>query len=155
VREVWPPPTDRRIPVAGTRPGVRALGDSRLGYAVLAVAAVGVFVASVVPPPAAATGPPAPRPLGVPLDKWIHAGAYGVLALLLCFATRARRTRTVVLAAVVVAAYGLAIEFVQAPLPARSFDLVDAAANATGAALAALAWRVRTALEDRRDRSRR
>jgi VanZ family protein len=143
------------MPVAGTQPSVRALGDPRLGYAVLAVAAVGVFVASVVPPPAAATGPPAPRPLGVPLDKWIHAGGYGVLALLVCFVTRARRTRTVILAAAVVAAYGLAIEFVQAPLPTRSFDLVDAAANTTGAALGALAWRVGTTRDAPRDRSRR
>lgn len=133
------------MPVAGTLPRVRALGN-QAGYALFAAAAVAVFVASVVSPPAAVSGP-TPRPLGVPLDKWVHAGAYAVLSGLLCFATRAQRTRGVLLAAAAVAVYGLAIELVQVPLSVRSFDLADAAANATGAALAALAWRAGVALD--------
>ena len=129
---------------------MRALRDPRAGYALFIAAAVAVFVVSVVPPPAAVSGPSA-GPIGVPLDKWVHAGAYAVLAVLLCFAVRARRTRSVLLVAAAVAVYGLTIEFVQGPLPDRAFDLVDAAANAAGTALAALAWRAAVALRTRRD----
>lgn len=121
--------------------GVRTPGESRVGYALFAVCAVAVLAASVVPPPAAVAGPVV-RPLGIPADKWVHAGAYAALAALLCFAARVRTAQAVVLVTAVVVAYGLGIEFLQATLPARTFDLADAAANAAGAALAALAWRV-------------
>jgi VanZ family protein len=123
---------------------VRAFSDSRVGYAVFAFAAGAVLVASVVDPPTGtATAAAAPRPLGIPLDKWVHAGTYAVLAVLLCHATRPRTNGAVLLAAVVVASYGFGIELVQATLPARSFELGDAVANAVGSGLAALAWRVR------------
>jgi VanZ family protein len=129
---------------------VRALREGER-YAVFGLAAAAVFLGSVVAPP---TGGPVasaavPRPLGVPLDKWIHAGGYAVLAGLLCYATSARTTRAAVLAALVVSGYGFGIELVQGTLPARTFDLADAAANAAGSGLAALAWRVGRALGSR------
>lgn len=129
---------------------MRAFSDPRAGYALFAFAAAAVLVASVVDPPTGtATAATAPRPLGVPLDKWVHAGTYAVLAVLLCHATRARTTRAVLLAAAAVAAYGLAVELVQGTLPARSFELADAAANAVGAGVAALAWRVGLGIDPR------
>jgi VanZ family protein len=48
-----------------------------------------------------------------------------------------------------VAAYGLAVELVQGALPARSFELADAAANAVGSGVAALAWRVGIGIDPR------
>lgn len=129
---------------------MRASSDPRVRYAVFAFAAAAVLVASVVDPPtgtaAAAT---VPRPFGIPPDKWVHAGTYAVLAVLLCHAMRARTTRAVLLAATGVAAYGLAVELVQGALPARSFELADAAANAVGSGVAALAWRVGIGIDPR------
>ena len=129
---------------------MRAFSDPRVGYALFAFAAAAVLVASVVDPPSG-TAPAAaiPRPLSIPLDKWVHAGTYAVLAVLLCHATRARTTRAVLVAAVAVAAYGFAVELVQWTLPARSFELADAAANAVGSGLAALAWRLGLARDHR------
>jgi len=116
------------MPVAGTRAAVPVLRDPRAGYALFGGAAVAVFPASVVDSPAGTTaaGGPAPRPLGLALDKWVHAGAYGVLAGPLCLATRARTTGAVLLAVLAVTAYGFGIELAQA--------------NAAGAGMAGLAW---------------
>jgi VanZ family protein len=137
------------MPVAAAPVAVRAR-EPRARYALFAFAAAAVFVASVVDPPtggAVTAVGSAPSPLGVPLDKWVHAATYAVLAGLLCYATRARTTRAVLLAAVAVAGYGFAIELVQATLPARTFEPADALANAAGAVLAALAWRAVAALD--------
>jgi len=136
--------------VAGTPAAVRALRESER-YAVFGLAAVAVFLGSVVDPPAggAVASAAAVRPLGVPLDKWVHAGWYAVLAGLLCYARSARSTRAAVLAALVVSGYGLGLELGQGPLPARTFDLADAAANAAGSGSAALAWRVGRVPESR------
>jgi VanZ family protein len=133
---------------------VQTPSDRRVDYALVAGFAATVFVASVVDPPtaAAATSTAAgglPRPLGLPLDKWVHAGTYAVLAGLLCRATDARAVRVVLLAALLAATYGAAVEVVQATLPARSFEVGDLAANAVGATLAGVAWRVGPGLLDR------
>ena len=111
-------------------------------------AAVAVFVASVLDPATVGAGGPTSGdgPLGViGVDKWVHATAYATLALLGAFALSGRSSHGLdrwALALVVlgVAAFGAGIEVVQATLPARSFDLVDAAANATGALLGVGAW---------------
>lgn len=127
------------------------LRDRQVDYALVAGFASAVFLASVVDPPTGAAGAAAtvPRPLGLPLDKWVHAGTYAVLAGLLCRATDARTAWVVLLAAGVAASYGAAIEVVQATLPARSFEVGDLVANAVGATLMGVAWRVRPALVDR------
>jgi hypothetical protein len=141
--------TDRRMPTAEVVLPVRVRRDDRVGYALFVGFAAAVLLASVVDPPTGAGVDPVPRLLGLALDKWVHAGTYAVLAGLLCYATGARAVRAVLLAVVVVATYGLAIELVQATLPARSFELADVAANTVGAALATLAWRVRHTLARR------
>ncbi|WP_439027510.1 VanZ family protein [Haloarchaeobius sp. DT45] len=104
-----------------------------------------VLLASVVEPPgsvpdggAASTGF---GPFGLlALDKLFHAVGYAVLAVL---AARARRPRTLAagLAIVaVVALFGFGVEVVQLPIPARSFDLADAAVNTLGATVGVVAW---------------
>ncbi len=110
-----------------------------------------VLVASVIEP---GGGAPSPPVLGFPADKVLHGLTYATLAAALAvgFATveperlpgnelRERPLVRVALLAVVVAtAYGLAIEGVQFPIPYRTFDLLDAAANAVGAAVGAAGW---------------
>jgi VanZ family protein len=119
--------------------------SARRRDALAAVVAAGLLLASVVDPGGAGVGAATPGgPLGAfGLDKWAHAAGYATLALAVAFAVAARRSvGPAALGAVVlaVAAYGAGIEVVQATLPARSFDLADMAANATGALLAAAAW---------------
>ncbi|MEF8841606.1 MAG: VanZ family protein [Haloarculaceae archaeon] len=130
-----------------------ALPDRWVDYALVVGFAAAVLLASVVDPPtgtgAAGAAVTVPRALGLPLDKWVHAGTYAVLAGLLCRATNARAAWVVLLAAGVAVSYGAAIEVVQATLPARSFEVGDLAANAVGATLMGVAWRVRPALVDR------
>jgi len=116
---------------------------SRRGRYGLAVAyATIVLVASVAP--VADGGLPATGPLGlVAVDRWIHAGTYALLALLLAIATRARSSRTLVVVALVAVSYGAGIELLQAALPYRALDPVDATANTVGAVLAtASRWAV-------------
>lgn len=98
---------------------------------VVAVAGL-IFVFSVLVGPAA---PPDPGPFW---DKQLHFAAYATLAVALAYATARsdiesyRRPLAVVGIAIV---YGIAIEFVQAPLPDRFFSVADMAANAVGALL--------------------
>ncbi|PSP97437.1 antibiotic resistance protein VanZ [Halobacteriales archaeon QS_4_70_19] len=130
------------------------LGRAQVGRAsrLVAPVAVAVFLlaASVAEP---SGGPPAPPILGLPADKLLHAGSYATLAAALAvgLATpgsgfgqgddgRLRSGRVVALAVLGAAAYGLALEGVQYPLPYRTFDPLDAAANTVGAALGAAAW---------------
>jgi VanZ family protein len=83
---------------------------------------------------------------GIPADKVAHFTAYGVLSLLVIWATaagewRAITGRTVVVAILVSAAYGYSDEWHQRFVPNRSYDLLDWAADISGASLAAgLAW---------------
>ncbi|SFR35555.1 VanZ family protein [Halogeometricum limi] len=103
-----------------------------------------VVVASVVSPPgsgpAEATPTALPTLLGVGVDKWVHLGAYATTAFLGADALRARDTASVALAAVAATALGGGVELVQASIPARSFSVADAVANAVGAALGAGAY---------------
>lgn len=72
----------------------------------------------------------------------LHVAGYAVLAGALVYAwlpDRARPLRRGLLVFALAAGYGLALELVQARVPGRTPDLVDAAANAIGAATA-VAW---------------
>lgn len=117
------------------------------------VAAV-VLVASVSEP---SGGAPAPPVFGLPADKLLHGVAYAGLAAALAvgLATPGRvgslttadpldghptARRVVLLAVVGAAVYGLAMEGLQYPLSYRTFDLLDAAANAVGATVGAAGW---------------
>ncbi|WP_202932649.1 VanZ family protein [Halorussus salinus] len=120
-----------------------------LRWLAVAVAAGGIFFASVLDPPS--SGVPPVGPLGLlGFDKWLHALAYaglaGALATALAPSHGPAASRspavTAALAGLLAVGYGVGIEFVQAPLPERSFSVLDMAANATGAVVAVLGWRL-------------
>ncbi|RYZ21710.1 MAG: VanZ family protein [Chitinophagaceae bacterium] len=69
-------------------------------------------------------------------DKWVHIGLFAGLAILGAWAFgNAVRSRPLT-AVIVLALYGLAVEFIQAAwVPYRSFDLFDALADLVGAIL--------------------
>lgn len=118
-----------------------------LRWGAVAVVATGLFVASVLTPPS--SGIPELGPLGVVgFDKWLHTIAYAGLGFVLFHALAPPRQsrRALVVAIGLAIAYGVAIEFVQAPIPARSADPTDALANSFGALLGGLSGLVTTHL---------
>ncbi|WP_255197121.1 VanZ family protein [Halorarius litoreus] len=123
------------------RPRVPVLARP-LRLAVVAAVALVILVASVVDPPGSG-GATTSLVAGLPLDKWLHALAYAGLASVLAYASvpeRGRRGRVLVGVVLLAAGYGFGIELVQATLPFRSFDLLDALANTVGASVGALPW---------------
>lgn len=136
---------------------VDALGEAdRLGppqwlrWLAVAVVAGGIFYASVLASPTSGLAPRGPLGL-VGMDKWLHAVAYAGLAATLAtaLAPRAPAVRVVVLAAALSVAYGVGIEFAQAPVAERSFSVADMGANAVGAGIGVVAWRVGKRLVER------
>ena len=121
-------------------------------FGLVAAWALVLLYASVSDP----SGAPLARsgPLGLlGFDKWLHAGAYAAFAVLLAYALlpRWRSTRRGLIAALLLAGgYGLAMELLQAPLAARSFDLADATANVLGALAVVLAVALGSRMLDRR-----
>lgn len=114
---------------------VLPLVDRRLRYVLAVGVAAAVFVASVVNPPST-DGPTVL--FGVGVDKWLHLLAYAALAGAVGYARLDEAGldgRALLGVFLLVAVYGFGVEFVQAPLPARAFDLADAAVNALGAAV--------------------
>lgn len=113
----------------------------RLRWVGVALVAGVIFYSSVLDPPG--SGLPALGPLGLfGIDKWLHALAYAALAATLASALAADRpaATAAVLAAALAVAYGVGIEFVQAPLPERSFSVADMVADGVGAAVAVVCW---------------
>ncbi|WP_158055534.1 VanZ family protein [Halorussus halophilus] len=95
-----------------------------------------VFYASVLASPTG--GGPSVGPFGVfGLDKWLHGLAYAGLGAAVAYALQADKhlPRAVGIAFVVAVAYGVFIEFAQAPIPERHFSVADMLADAVGAAL--------------------
>ncbi|MEP6615038.1 MAG: VanZ family protein [Ginsengibacter sp.] len=78
----------------------------------------------------------------ISFDKIVHIGVFGLLAVLFCwpfyksgYASK-ERLQYFVKISIAVSIWGLAIEFIQKFfIPGRSFDMVDWAADSTGAAL--------------------
>jgi hypothetical protein len=90
-------------------------------WGLVAACVAAVLVASVLRPPAVLGADAG----GVAVDKWLHGIGYALLAAVVA----------------AVAALGLAVEAVQAPLAYRSSSVADAAANAAGALVGvAAAW---------------
>lgn len=132
----------------------RPAGESRLPnwlrWFVVAVVAGGILYASVLDSPS--TGLPAVGPLGLfGIDKWLHALAYAAFAGSLAVALAPGRSPAAVaaLAALFAVGYGVGIEFAQAPLAERHFSVADMAADAVGAILAVVVWRVGVGLVGR------
>ncbi|WP_128476488.1 VanZ family protein [Halorussus pelagicus] len=121
-----------------------------LRWVAVAVVAGGIFFASVLDSPSsglAALGPF--ETFG--MDKWLHALAYAGLAGTLASALAPGRSPavTAALAGLLAVGYGVGIEFVQAPLAERSFSVADMVADAVGAGVAVLGWRVLVGLVNR------
>lgn len=78
-------------------------------------------------------------------DKVVHAAVYAVLGLLVALPLDRlkliqRRTAIVIVAAMVVTAYGISDELHQRFTPGRSPDVFDVIADAIGGVLGAWAW---------------
>jgi VanZ family protein len=74
-------------------------------------------------------------------DKVMHAFVYGVLTILLFYALQKAmfpRVNKIIFTTALCILYGFIIELIQLALPSRSFDMLDALANAIGC-LAAMA----------------
>lgn len=85
----------------------------------------------------ASLAPPPPVPSGT--DLWLHALAYGILTVLLRYATAPRGiAQSVLLAAGAAIIYGVFLEGAQAVLPYRTAEARDLLANAIGVAAAVL-----------------
>ncbi|MEO6328218.1 MAG: VanZ family protein [Ginsengibacter sp.] len=76
------------------------------------------------------------------LDKWLHAGVFGLLVFLFCWPFyksafgKDERKHYFIKIALATSIWGLAIEFIQKFfIPGRSFDLFDWAADSVGALL--------------------
>ncbi|WP_049902352.1 VanZ family protein [Halococcus agarilyticus] len=111
-------------------------------YALVAVVACVILVASVLEPDP--TAAPTMGPFGiVGADKWTHALAYAGLTGTLLYASVSsnRDGSRVVLAVVLAVGFGIGVELVQWPIPYRTASVADAIADAVGALLLALAWR--------------
>jgi len=105
-----------------------------------------LLVVSLLPAPE--TGGPTPELLGVALDKWVHAGGYGTLTVLLARARDSRTVAAVALVAALALGYGGGIELLQGLVPSRSTSLADMVANAVGVVVGGSVW---LGLERRRD----
>jgi len=97
-----------------------------------------LLVVSLVPAPE--TGGPTPEPLGIAPDKWVHAGGYGALTVLLAWARDSRTVAAVALVAGLALGYGGGIELLQTLVPSRSLSAADMVANAVGAVGGASVW---------------
>lgn len=125
----------------------RGAGRKRRRGVAAAFAAV-VFVASAVPVPSASAGAVGgdggligSLPVAVGLTAPFHFVGYAVLAALVARANGSKRLAVAVaVGAVTATGFGLGVEFAQAPIPWRSFSVVDAAVNAAGAVVGAVGY---------------
>lgn len=100
-----------------------------------------LLVTSLVPVPDGASAA-VPALLGVALDKWVHAGSYGLLTGLVVWGRGRRDLLAVGTVVVLVVGYGAGIELLQALVPTRDLSLLDAVANTVGALAVGLALAV-------------
>lgn len=113
-------------------PSIEAIGSSpRSRWIAVLLIASAILVVSVIPIPGAVPEEGG----GVPTSAPFHFVGYAVLATLLGFALLARRRALSAntLALVGASLYGVLIEFVQYPIPYRSFSYLDMLINTAGA----------------------
>ncbi len=94
-----------------------------------ALAAIGLAAAMLYGSLAPSLAPPGEYGF----DKFLHAGAYGLLAGLLTLATRTRKAAIAAIALTI--AYGGLVEIAQGFIPERMGSWEDFAANTVGAVL--------------------
>jgi hypothetical protein len=107
-------------------------------YGFVALVAGVVLVASVVE----TGGAMGSELLGVGLDKWTHALAYAALTAALAYASVGDNGGRLVLSVGVAIVFGIAIEALQWPIAYRTASIADLLADALGACLLALGWRL-------------
>jgi VanZ family protein len=121
-------------------------GSSRRRWRLVAGSvAVGIVVASLLPPEAVLGPAPPTEPRGpfglVGADTWLHAVGYAVLAGTLvpggAADSETAPLRTFLVAVAVATGVGLGVELLQWPHPDRTASLSDAAANLVGAVVGA------------------
>jgi hypothetical protein len=84
------------------------------------------------------------------VDKWVHAGIFGLLAFLFMFPVVdviSDRNKVLIFCkniAILTIVWGFATECIQLMVPGRSFDWVDGLADAMGAFLAYVYFRQKT-----------
>jgi len=115
-----------------------SLGGWRSGFGPAIAFAALVLVASLVPVPE--TGGQTPTLMGLALDKWVHAGSYGLLTGLLAWGHQRRTLLAVGALAAVAVAFGAGVELLQLTVPSRSLSGLDFLANTAGALVVAIAW---------------
>ena len=71
----------------------------------------------------------------MPSDKVLHFGVYAILAVLVCWASKASSLVSILLAALGCALFGFLDELHQSFIPGRSAELMDGLADALGAAM--------------------
>lgn len=122
---------------------VPSAGDRRCsgGPSAQSVVALCILVASLVPVPSAGAVTAGALPAGIGLTTPFHLVGYAVLAALVARTTGG--TRRFLAAVATAAAFGLAVELVQAPVPWRSFAWVDAGVNVVGAFVGAAVHSIR------------
>jgi VanZ family protein len=73
------------------------------------------------------------------LDKFVHAGLFGILAFLWIYpiirSTTTKKWQKIISIAVLASVWGLATEFIQKYVPGRDYDLMDWAADTAGIVL--------------------
>lgn len=71
------------------------------------------------------------------IGYFVHFGGFGLLVLLLIWASPKRGPALYVWPVLAAALYGALVEVIQIPIPNRTFDVFDIAADAAGGAIAA------------------
>jgi VanZ family protein len=75
------------------------------------------------------------------LDKWIHAGIFLCLSVILLWVLNANKRQLFLRLLIIMLFYGLGVEIIQGLyIPNRSFDLWDLAFDMTGAVAGVLWW---------------
>lgn len=115
-----------------------------------AIWAATIFILSSLPP----VVPGEQKAGGVPLDKWAHLAAYGLLAILIHWPLyrhhKLALPKATLLAILLASAYGATDEWHQALVPNRWCSLGDWTADALGAVLAGLCWYLYESIRSRK-----
>lgn len=121
-------------------PYVRAAG-APARFSVATSFAIAVVIASMMPAPADPLSNLGPLGLfGV--DKWIHLGAYALLAFLGAFVALSRSLMILAAITVLTVLFGLGVEVLQGAIAWRTMEAADVLANTVGAVVGVTVWQI-------------
>ncbi len=115
---------------------IEVVASPRSRWSVVALFAAAILFVPVIPIP----GSIPEEGSGIPTSLLFHFVGYAALAALLGFALFVRRTSlySTTLSIVGATLYGILIEYIQYPIPYRSFSYLDMLGNGAGAAFGAV-----------------